>query len=97
MGNINPNSTNYVHSYEPNTNDLTMAMGYNANGEPVLRTVTSGITIEGDVNVDKVRLWDGTNDLYFDAANTDGEASPLVTLPTESHNMVFNGTTWCHR
>ena len=29
MGNLNPNSTNYFHSYEPNTNDLTMAMDYN--------------------------------------------------------------------
>lgn len=41
MPNINPNSTNYVHSYEPNTNDLTMAMDYNAAGEPVIRTTES--------------------------------------------------------
>ena len=38
MPNINPNSTNYFHSYEPNTNDLTMAMDYNPLGQPVLRT-----------------------------------------------------------
>lgn len=37
MPNLNPNSTDYVHSYEPNTNDLTMAMDYNANGQPVIR------------------------------------------------------------
>lgn len=37
MGNLNKNSTRYVHSYEPNTNDLTMAMGYDAQGMPVLR------------------------------------------------------------
>jgi hypothetical protein len=41
MGNYNPNSTNYFHSFEPNTNDLTMAMDYNSLGQPVLRT-TSG-------------------------------------------------------
>lgn len=41
MGNLNPNSTNYFHTYEPNTNDLTMAMTYNSLGVPVLRT-TSG-------------------------------------------------------
>ena len=41
MGNMHPNSTNYVHTYEPNTNDLTMAMDYNQLGQPVLRT-TSG-------------------------------------------------------
>lgn len=40
MPNLNPNSTNYVHSHEPNTNDLTMAMDYNAAGQPVVR-VTS--------------------------------------------------------
>lgn len=39
MPNLNPNSTNYRHSYEPNTNDLTMAMDYNNSGEPVLRTL----------------------------------------------------------
>lgn len=38
MPNLNPNSTNYTHSYEPNTNDLTMAMGYNSFGQPALRT-----------------------------------------------------------
>jgi len=36
--NLNFNSTNYFHSYEPNTNDLTMAMDYNGMGQPVLRT-----------------------------------------------------------
>ena len=39
MGNLNPNSTNYFHSYEPNTNDLTMAMDYNPLGQPALRTI----------------------------------------------------------
>jgi len=94
MPNLNPNSTNYVHTYEPNTNDLTMAMDYNSNGEPIIRTIVEGITIEGDVTVDKVRLWDGTNDLFFDSTVNDGETSPTAVLPTESHNMVYNGSTW---
>ena len=38
MPNLHDNSTNYVHSYEPNTNDLTMAMEYNSGGQPVIRT-----------------------------------------------------------
>ena len=41
MGNYNPNSTNYFHSFEPNTNDLTMAMDYNFQGKPVLRITDS--------------------------------------------------------
>jgi len=37
MPNLHPNSTNYEHSYEPNTNDLTMAMDYNSAGSPIVR------------------------------------------------------------
>lgn len=44
MSNLNPNSTNYFHSFEPNTNDLTLALRYNGQGEPVLRTMESGVT-----------------------------------------------------
>jgi hypothetical protein len=48
MANLNPNSTNYVHTYEPNTNDLSLAMDYNASGQPVLRIKTStGVGDEG--------------------------------------------------
>ena len=43
MANINPNSTNYVHTYQPNTNDLHMAMDYNSVGQPVIRTVGGDI------------------------------------------------------
>ena len=41
MPNINPNSTNYVHSSEPNTNDLHMAMEYDPEGRPILRVADS--------------------------------------------------------
>ena len=37
MPNLNPNSTNYFHSHEPNTNDLVQAMDYDPYGRPVLR------------------------------------------------------------
>ena len=54
MPNLNPNSTNYVHSYEPNTNDLTMAMDYTEDGKPAIRVLSNiqgDITIEGDVTI----------------------------------------------
>ena len=38
MSNLNENSTPYFHSFEPNTNDLTMAMAYNSGGQPSIRT-----------------------------------------------------------
>lgn len=37
MPNLNPNSTNYTHSFEPNNNDLAHAMTYDPYGAPVLR------------------------------------------------------------
>lgn len=37
MPNLHKNSTTYVHSYQPNTNDLTMAMDYDPFGQPILR------------------------------------------------------------
>jgi hypothetical protein len=42
MANLHPNSTDYIHSFEPNTNDLTMAMDYSASGEPLLRVNNVG-------------------------------------------------------
>ena len=50
MPNLNPNSTNYTHTNEPNTNDLVQAMDYNASGQPVLRVKTStGTGDEGNL------------------------------------------------
>jgi hypothetical protein len=41
MPNLNPNSTDYVHSHEPNTSDLITAMDYNASGQPVIRVASA--------------------------------------------------------
>lgn len=41
MPNLHPNSTNYVHSFEPNTGDLHHAMQYDPRGRPILRTKDS--------------------------------------------------------
>ena len=50
------NSTNYQHPQETNLLNLHKAMQYNTNGEPVVRTHVDGITLEGNVLVDKVRI-----------------------------------------
>lgn len=44
---LNPNSTNYSHTSEPNTSDLHMAMAYNADGEPIIRVATTGGSAQG--------------------------------------------------
>lgn len=41
MANYNTNSTNYTHSFEPNTTQLTNAMDYNSIGQPIVRTTGS--------------------------------------------------------
>lgn len=46
MPNLHPNSTNYVHSYEPNTNDLTMAMQYDVLGRPIIRTTLGPTAVD---------------------------------------------------
>ena len=65
MPNLNPNSTDYVHSHEPNTNDLTMAMDYDVNGKPAIRVLSNiqgDITIDGDVNIPGIVTVTNTDD-----------------------------------
>ena len=61
MPNLNPNSTNYVHTYEPNTNDLTMAMAYDAEGRPTLRTIDSQA---GYTSKNRMKISDYTTDFF---------------------------------
>jgi len=49
MANYNPNSTNYTHSFEPNTERLCNAMDYNASGQPIIRT--SGDLYSWGINI----------------------------------------------
>ena len=88
------NSTSYEHPQETHLLDLHYAMRYNNAGEPELRVNASGVTIAGNVDVDRVRIWDGTNNLILEQPNNDGDPTTPWTVPTENHNMVFNGTTW---
>ena len=72
---LNPNSTNYSHTSEPNTSDLTMAMDYNAAGEPVIRTVVDGITL---------------NATELEIKNDSGNPIPISknTTPNSSANPI---------
>lgn len=55
MPNLKPNSTNYFHTYEPNTNDLTMAMDYNLQGQPIIRT-SSGTSETASDSFGRLRI-----------------------------------------
>ena len=66
MPNLNPNSTNYVHSYEPNTNDLVQAMAYDPYGAPVIRIddTTKQHTSHNRVKTSSVEIIDYSSFTY---------------------------------
>ena len=90
MPNLHPNSTNYVHSSEPNTNDLTMAMDYTDEGKPAIRVLSNiqgDITIEGDVTIPGIVTVTNTDDdpLFththlYDENDTEYTASNPLTI-----------------
>ena len=64
-----------------------------SNTDPIPVSVDS-ITIEGDVNVDKVRLWDDINVLMLEQPTNDAEPPTTWSVPSEAFNMMYNGTSW---
>lgn len=99
MPNLNPNSTNYVHSYEPNTNDLTMAMQYDVLGRPILRTTLGPTAVDafGRFRVSSPFTLFDNSSKYFD--NIDGftnftASGGSATKITDSSalHMTVNGT-----
>ena len=87
MPNLNPNSTNYRHSYEPNTNDLTMAMDYNAAGQPILRTMGqfSGATVDA---FNRLRVSNPAT--LFDSQQIHVESHEFTTSLTGGATKVYN-------
>lgn len=91
MPNLHPNSTDYIHSYEPNTNDLTMAMDYNSQGQPVIRTsISGGITID-EVNVTDVEISNDEGNPIPVSANTtaNSEGNPIWVKGTADTSFFF--------
>lgn len=84
MANYNPNSTNYTHSFEPNTERLCNAMDYNASGQPIIRTsgdlYSWGINISNGA-VDGVSYIEkfGRNDTLSGNIETIWDASTIYT------------------
>jgi len=81
MANYNPNSTNYVHSSEPNTENLVKAMDYNSLGQPVVRTVSSASAAYNGA---------GNLNTASDAFGRMRVSEPL-TLFDSSHRYADNG------
>jgi hypothetical protein len=96
-GTNNPDNKlrNLHHTLQLNPDsDPEMRVGARiTNTEPIPVSVDE-ITITGDVNVDKVRIWDGTNVLIMEQPNNDGEPATTWSIGTEAFNMVYNGSSW---
>jgi hypothetical protein len=93
MPNLNPNSTPYFHSFEPNTNDLTMAMDYNPGGQPAIRGLDFNLAVaQGRVpgvtglSISGYRLSSGTG---FLPAWEDGT---YVYFPSSQVVRVWSGS-----
>lgn len=72
MPNLNPNSTNYVHTHEPHTNDLVQAMDYNPYGQPILR-----IDDTTKQHTSKNRVKVSTNEITDFATYTNGKDADI--------------------
>ena len=85
---LNSNSTNYVHSSEPNTSDLTMAMEYNSQGEPVLRVnaAISDVSILNECL--KVRNCDNTVLLVSANGNVNTPLNPIAVSISSGSSAV---------
>jgi len=97
MANYNPNSTNYVHSYEPNTENLVKAMDYNASGQPIVRTsgdlYSWGINISNGA-VDGVSYIEkfGRNDTLSGNIETIWEGSDVYTYLTSASSVYVTSS-----
>lgn len=86
MPNLNPNSTNYVHSSEPNTNDLVQAMDYNPAGQPVLRIDDTSLQ---HTSKDRAKV-SGYEIVFFNTFQFDKEADVWDELTTTGGSAVHN-------
>ena len=76
---LNPNSTNYVHPWEPNLADLHLAMDYNQLGQPVIRTVS------------KIGQDDAFGRLRISTPYTLGDYKHLYGIDPNFIDKIFNG------
>ena len=91
MGNMNANSTNYVHTYEPNTNDLTMAMDYNLQGQPILRT-SSGTSETASDSFGRLRISEPLT--LYESYHRYRDNGKVGTLTANGGTSTFNVGGW---
>jgi hypothetical protein len=86
MPNLNPNQTGYVHTYEPNTNDLTLAMDYNPAGQPVLRIDDTSLQ---HTSKDRAKI-SGYEIVFFNTFQYDKEIDVWDEITTTGGSAVHN-------
>lgn len=103
MGIRNPNSTNYVHSDEPNLYDLHKAMEYDHMGQPILRTNLTDIesTSKGRLKVTQRQTIFHNTSLYDTGADiwdnhTEGGATITHNANIAAVVMTASSTVGSH-
>ncbi len=86
MPNLNPNSTNYVHTNEPNTNDLVQAMDYDPAGQPVLRIDDTSLQ---HTSKDRAKI-SGYEIVFFNTFQYDKEADVWDEVTTTGGSAVHS-------
>lgn len=89
-----PRNIHLALQYAPGTTEAELRTATRITNTAPIPVSVDSVTIEGDVNVDKVRLWDNTNVLMLEQPNTDSETPATWSVPSESFNMVYNGSSW---
>lgn len=78
---LNPNSTNYVHPWEPNLSDLHTAMEYRNDGKPQLRVglAAEKLIVEGGVTITEIEISNDAGTPIPISANTttNSAANPI--------------------
>ena len=89
MPNLRPNSTNYSHSHEPNTNDLVQAMDYDPYGAPILRIddTTKQHTSKNRVKVSTYEVTDYVT--YTDGKHADIFDELVVGTGNSTHDTYL--------
>ena len=91
MGILNNNSTNYVHSNEPNTLSLHRAMDYNGLGQPILRTSIAGGGAGGTDAFGRLRV--SNPETLFDTQNRYIDGEQFSTAASGSGSVTYEPNT----
>lgn len=91
MGTTLPNSTNYLHPHESNLLDLHHAMGYNLQGQPLVRT-SSGTSETATDSFGRLRISEPLT--LYESYHRYRDNGKVGTLTANGATSTFNAGGW---